>query len=108
MALFFASGCVKSPEAQKIKNITFQALSTADKAVAECQKLCRAKDFEFLNQSPCLSNDLLGDGNWVCDIAHKPRIELDNLPENQCAAWRNGTASHFVELDPYCSLIKIR
>lgn len=46
------------------------------------------EDFET---GPCLSNDLLPD--WVVDIAHNPRQELDNLPENQCAAYTEGRST---------------
>ena len=37
---------------------------------------------------------------WVADIAHDPRLPVDDEAENQCEAYRNGTADHFVELDP--------
>jgi len=49
------------------------------------------------SSGPCLSNNLAND--WVADVAHNPRTEVDDLPENQCSAYREGTAHHFVELD---------
>ena len=61
------------------------------------------EDFET---GPCLSNDLLPD--WVVDIAHNPRQALDNLPENQCAAYIEGRAKHFVELDLEGEVIRIK
>lgn len=61
------------------------------------------EDFET---GPCLSNDLLPD--WVVDIAHNPRQALDNLPENQCAAYTEGRAKHFVELDLEGEVIRIK
>ena len=51
---------------------------------------------------PCLGLVL---ENWVADVAHDPRQEVDDLPENQCDAYRSGEADHFVELDPDGELI---
>lgn len=58
------------------------------------------------SKGPCLSNALLPD--WVLDIAHNPREPIDNLPENQCSAYREGSAHHFVELDPKGNLIRAK
>jgi hypothetical protein len=44
--------------------------------------------------------------DWVADVAHDPRRPVDDDPANQCAAYRNGTAHHFVELDPNGELIR--
>ena len=52
---------------------------------------------------PCLGVVL---ENWVADIAHDPREEVDDRPENQCEAYRSGEAEHFVELDPDGDLIR--
>lgn len=57
-----------------------------------------------LAYGPCLG--LIGD-DWVVDIAHDPRIELDELVNNQCPELRDGTANHFVELNPDGNLIHI-
>jgi hypothetical protein len=46
---------------------------------------------------PCLGVIKPG---WVADVAHNPRRPVDDLPQNQCAAYRSGKADHFVELDP--------
>jgi hypothetical protein len=48
-------------------------------------------------RGPCLG--LIKPG-WVADVAHDPRQDVDDQPENQCAAYREGEADHFVELDP--------
>jgi hypothetical protein len=37
--------------------------------------------------------------DWVVDVAHNPRQAIDNLPENQCADYREGKVKHFIELD---------
>ena len=61
---------------------------------------------------PCLSNALHGNADypetmWVLDIAHNPREAVDNQPENQCLAFREGKAENFIELDPNGQLIKV-
>lgn len=61
------------------------------------------KDF---SNGPCLSDALLP--NWVVDIAHNPRLPIDDLPQNQCSAYREGKAQHFVELDPEGNLIRAK
>jgi hypothetical protein len=48
-------------------------------------------------RGPCLGVIKPG---WVADVAHNPRRPVDDLPRNQCAAYRSGKADHFVELDP--------
>ncbi|MFA5051740.1 MAG: hypothetical protein WC544_01610 [Patescibacteria group bacterium] len=59
---------------------------------------------EDLSSGPCLANNLIPD--WVADIAHNPRTSADDDPTNQCSAYVNGTAHHFVELDPEGNLIR--
>jgi hypothetical protein len=54
-------------------------------------------------RGPCLGVVARG---WVADVAHSPRRPVDDLPRNQCAAYRSGTATHFVELDPDGNLIR--
>lgn len=39
-------------------------------------------------------------------LAHDPRQEVDDRPENQCEAYRSGEAGRFVELDPDGNLIR--
>ncbi len=70
-----------------------------------CENLCKNYEGD-LSDGPCLSNNLIGDSDWVCDVAHSPRQDVDNLPENQCETYRNGTATHFVEVDENCNLIR--
>lgn len=59
---------------------------------------------EDLSSGPCLGEIKPG---WVADIAHQPRQPEDDLPQNQCAAYRSGQAKHFVELAPDGSLIRV-
>ncbi len=57
------------------------------------------------SDGPCLSNSLMPD--WVADIAHDPRQPIDDVPANQCSAYRIEKAHHFVELDTQGNLITI-
>lgn len=65
----------------------------------------KANNEDFSN-GPCLSNALRPD--WVLDIAHNPRQPIDDIPQNQCPAYVQRTAHHFVELDPEGDLIRAR
>lgn len=42
---------------------------------------------------------------WVCDVAHNPRQDVDNLKENQCATYGQA-GRHFVEVDTGCKFIR--
>lgn len=71
----------------------------------------KSQGVDFSN-GPCLANSLHGNPDypetmWVLDIAHNPRQEVDNQPENQCAAFREGKVENFIELDPNGQVIKI-
>jgi len=84
-----------------------EPISSPD-AVKECVFLCKAKlqkgtDF---SSGPCIGNPLEKNPDYVCDIAHDPREEIDNQSENQCSFFMEGKAKHFVELDEECGLIK--
>ena len=82
--------------------------SQIDTAINQAKFLYRQREAEGqdFSNGPCLSNALMPD--WVADIAHKPRIPADDLPGNQCPAFREGRASHFVELDPEGNLIRAK
>jgi len=77
-------------------------------AIEECMKACREASIsgKDLSNGPCLLNPIPNLENWVCDVAHSPRQPIDNLPENQCSSFREGKASHFVEVDPACNFIR--
>ena len=80
----------------------------ADTAVNQAQHFfkLRSETGESLENGPCLSNDLMP--GWVADIAHNPRQAIDDLPENQCAAFIQGKATHFVELDLKGEVIRVK
>lgn len=79
-----------------------------DSAINQAKLLYRQKKErgEDLSNGPCLSNALMP--SWVADIAHNPRLSIDDLHENQCAAYFEGKAKHLVELDTEGNLIKIK
>lgn len=81
--------------------------STKEEVIEICKAACQEALRQGLNLSsgPCLL-DPIAKSDWVCDIAHQPREAVDNLRENQCNSWHNGTAKHFIELTPECEFIK--
>lgn len=79
-----------------------------DRAVNQAKAVYRQKKllgYDF-SSGPCLTNDLIPD--WVADLAHLPRQSEDNLPQNQCPAYLEGRAKHFVELDLDGNLIRLK
>lgn len=74
--------------------------------------LCIKKCNELLNagtnlsSGPCILDPVPEMNEWVCDIAHQPRQAVDNARENQCNAWHNSSAKHFIEITPECEFIK--
>lgn len=92
-----------------IYNSSFNSLSKSEKdtAYALARKIYQEKKdkgVDFTN-GPCLTNDLMTD--WVADLVHKPRQVADDLPQNQCQAYLEGRAHHFVELDQSGNLVRI-
>ena len=77
-----------------------------DLAIAKCKELFQREQSGGIDFSkgPCLSQAIIP--NWVCDVAHNPREDVDDKLENQCSAFREGKAEHFVELDLGGNLIK--
>ncbi|MEM2822267.1 MAG: hypothetical protein QXE64_01605 [Candidatus Pacearchaeota archaeon] len=100
IALILCSGC-------KEKLSEDRGLKEGTKELELCMAACLsalAKN-QSLENGPCLL-DPIENSDWVCDIAHWPREQVDNLRENQCNAWHNGTAKHFIELTPECKFIR--
>jgi hypothetical protein len=79
-----------------------------EKIIRLAQELFKEKAQEGLDmsQGPCLSEEIVPD--WCVDVAHSPREEVDNLPQNQCRSYRSGQVHHFVELDLDGNLIRAR
>lgn len=82
-----------------------QEKSEENSAIKTCIGLCKDRLIsEDLSNGPCLSDEIYKD--WVCDVAHSPRQQIDNIPENQCSGFREGKAHHFVEVDEKCNLLR--
>jgi len=76
-------------------------------AIDACIDICNSvKDTQDLSDGPCIGDPIPEHGGWVCDVAHDPRQPVDNLPENQCSAYKEGIAKRFVEVDENCNLIR--
>jgi hypothetical protein len=91
------SGCVQQ-----------SAQDVSEQAKTKCIETCMTISSDLTNRSPCLSdgNPEWNISDWVCDVAHSPRRAIDDLPENQCAEFRDGKAHHFVEISPQCEFIR--
>jgi uncharacterized protein YceK len=96
-AVTLLSGCV----GQETRTYSEEVTSAC---VDECKAWLNAgKD---MSNGPCLLNPIKDMPDWVCDVAHSPRQSVDDNPNNQCSAFGEGRANHFVEVNPNCELIK--
>jgi hypothetical protein len=97
ISLVLIAGCAKSDDTEFLRKAAIDA----------CISICNSvKDKQDLSNGPCIGNPIPEHPGWVCDVAHSPRQAEDDLPENQCSAFREGSANHFVEVDASCNLIK--
>ena len=100
-ALALLSGCMTADKAQD-EGEKAAAIAAADAAFADA----KASGTD-LGSGPCIANPLPSPGDdWVVDVAHDPRTPEDDKPANQCSAYRDGKASHFVELDSDGNVIR--
>ncbi|MFQ6056828.1 MAG: hypothetical protein ACE5J3_12700 [Methanosarcinales archaeon] len=79
---------------------------TREDAISLCVQECQSRSPASLMRGPCLLDPIPEYPDWVCDVAHSPRITTDNFPENQCSKFIEGTSHHFVEVSPECTLIQ--
>lgn len=94
-------------EIEELNEQQFSAKST-------CINLCKEQleNGVDMDDDPCLSElegvDWEYDA-WVCDVAHMPRVDADNDANNlnQCQNFLSGEASHFIEVSPYCEVIRV-
>jgi hypothetical protein len=84
------------------------SISDKDKAIYACKKECNSllNQSKDLSNGPCILNPINDVPDWICDVAHEPRQDIDNKIENQCSAFREEKAHHFVEVTPNCELIQ--
>src|SRR5574343_1180912 len=95
--LVFICGCTQNEN----QSITANKITDKDKAILLANEIYtqeKAKGID-LSSGPCIANPIPQMPDWVIDIAHNPRQAIDNLAENQCSVFREGKASHFIELD---------
>ena len=90
-----------------------QSAAFREQAGSACIEECKAHlaKGEDLERGPCLSDALAGGvvaPDTVCDVAHEPRQDVDDDRKNQCDAYHDGRASHFVEVDPACAFIQVK
>ena len=95
-AAIAAPGCGGASDEEKQQAID-AAMGAYERAQASGAKL---------GDGPCIAEQLPGLDDWVVDIAHDPRQDVDDDPANQCQRFRDGEASHFVELTPGGELIR--
>lgn len=87
-----------SPAPTPVANAETRAVTAAKKLYDQQYASMSADQKKLhLSKGPCLSNEIIPD--WVVDIAHEPRQPVDSDPANQCEAYRDGKAHHFIELD---------
>ena len=75
----------------------------AIKKSEELYQALKNSNFDF-TKGPCISNEIIPD--WVTDIVHDPRQAMDDFPEIQCSAFKEGRVHHFIELDINGKFIK--
>ncbi len=80
--------------------------SEREMAIRLARELYREKAAQGVDMAngPCLAEEIMPD--WCVDVAHSPRLDIDNLPQNQCQSWLMGRVRHFVELDPEGNVIR--
>lgn len=109
VSLFVIFSNNQNPFQKNSRNSYKPGLSeSADRAVNQAKEVYEEKknlEVDFTS-GPCLTNDLLPD--WVADIAHNPRQKIDDLPQNQCQAFTEGRATHFVEMDAKGNILQVR
>jgi len=98
----FLSGCTK--ESERVDGSEETEEETAVRLAKDLFAQEKSKGSD-LSDGPCLSDALMDD--WVADIAHDPRLPIDDVPENQCPAFGK-SARHFVELDEHGEVIRVR
>lgn len=111
--IFVLSGCIggSQPGGNKKCGIQEEMPSSGEalQAAEKCIDLCKeAKNQQDLSDGPCLSdgNPSWDISDWVCDVAHCPREDIDNKKKNQCQEFRSGKASKFVEVTPSCEFLR--
>jgi hypothetical protein len=94
VAVIFLAACGGGPSESEKEAAVAAAERAYDEAVEQGVDM---------RNGPCLGVIM---DNWVADVSHDPRTDADDDPGNQCEAYREGEADHFVELDPDGNVIR--
>jgi hypothetical protein len=63
---------------------------------------------QFENNGMIFSSQCLGAcGDYSIDVVHTPRIDEDDLEENQCEEYLDGKTSSFIEFDSKGNIVRI-
>lgn len=110
--IIFLNGCISlnplqyfMSEPPKMYKLT--TLTTNQTLIDECISACNNALASQALVSQCIMDPMPADNDWVCDISHAPRQDIDNLAENQCHSFINGSSHHFIELSPDCTIIMV-
>jgi len=93
-------------------NTYMQDINKSPETLAKdtCVSLCKAngKTLKNLDSGPCLSDLFNFDSNeYVCDIVNNPKIDVDNLPENQCKELIDGDKNKLIEVNTKCEFVTV-
>ena len=102
LILFLLLGCVQQSQTNNSLVSDNIPSSPSSLCVVACKSLVASG--VDLSNGPCMG--IVSD-DWVCDVAHSPRLPVDDLSENQCADFARGKAHHFVEVDENCIVLKV-
>jgi hypothetical protein len=100
ITVIMLAGCIRDGASDEERE---HAIEAAQAVYAE--HVAAGLDF---SDGPCIAEELEDVPGWSVDVAHDPRETIDDQPENQCQAYRDGRTEHFVELDPEGNLIRAR
>ena len=109
--IIFLSGCAQSPGGENesaVGNSETSPASYEQTLIDACIQACENAKARGTNleNGPCLLNPMPQNNSWVCDVAHDPRQDIDNLIENRCSSFGKGETKHFIEVNPDCIFIK--
>ena len=99
----FAAGC--TTQTQDGQNQT-HVPDYVQMCLDSCNNTRNAGDTAALELGYCLLDRIPLEPDWACDVAHSPRQDVDESPNNQCQSYVRGETHHFVEVSPECRLIR--
>ena len=105
----FLNGCISANPLQYFmtESPKMYKFTTNQTLIDECISACNNALASQALVSQCIMDPMPTNSYWVCDISHAPRQEIDNMTENQCQSFINGSSHHFIELTPECEIIRV-